>query len=103
MGFFKTMGKLKKELEFYKEGYEDYQIRNRDMHRRLGMYFEALKLMGIDYFVLSNGKVKAYDGQFLKFEKGVLQQISKEQLATLIAEIYLAKAKDKEKDNETTK
>lgn len=95
MCFFKTMGNLKKELNFYKEGYEKYQKRNKDMSRRLGMYFEALKLMGIDYFVLSNGKVKAYNGQFLKFEKGVLQKISKEQLSTIIAEIYLAKARDK--------
>lgn len=101
MGFFKTMRELKKELDFYKEGYEDYQRRNRYMHKRVGMYFEALKLMGIDYFVLSNGKVKAYDGQFLQFEKGVLQKISKEQLATLIAEIYISKAKDKENENET--
>ena len=55
MWFFKKRGKLEEKLEFYKEGYEDYQRRNRDMHKRLGVYFEALKLMGIDYFVLSNG------------------------------------------------
>lgn len=97
MGFFKTIKTLKKELEFYKEGYEDYQRKHRDLLIRLKEYFDALRLMGIDYFELSNGKVKAYDGQFLQFGKGVLQKIPKEQLATLIAEIYLAKAKDKEK------
>lgn len=103
MRFFKTKENLKKELNFYKECYENCQRINRDMCKSIDVYFEALKLMGIDYFVLSNGKVKAYNGQFLKFEKGVLQQIPKEQLATLIAEIYISKAKDKEKNNETAK
>lgn len=103
MGVFKKMRELKKELQFYKEGYEDYQRKHKDLLIRLKEYFDALRLMGIDYFELSNGKVKAYDGQFLQFEKGVLQKIPKEQLATLIAEIYLAKAKDKEGDDETTK